>query len=119
MSDLSLGIAPLAPEEICRAWCSKRTRRTVNKLALNFSASPAAFFFSFINHRAPSSSDTHPPFQRSLPEGMVVDPAGPGAIVRLLRDSAFFSCGVRSDLKGDESRTLFPAVDVVPAAGHL
>lgn len=62
-----------------------------------------------------SSSDT----PLSLPEGMVVDPVGPGAILRLLQNSAVFSYGVKSKLKGDESRTLFPAVDDVPAAGHL
>lgn len=49
-----------------------------------------------------------------------MDPVGPGAILRLLQNSTFFSFGVHSELKGDESRTLLlPAVDDVPAAGHL
>lgn len=50
---------------------------------------------------------------------MVVDPVGPGAILRLLQNGTFFSRGLKSELKGDESRTLLlPAVDDVPA-GHL
>lgn len=51
---------------------------------------------------------------------MVVDSVGPGAILGLLQNTAFyFSFGFQSKLKGDESRTLFPAVDHVPAAGHF
>lgn len=71
--------------------------------------------FKSVQQSPLSSSDT----PLSLPEGMVVDPVGPGAILRLLQNSAVFLCGVKSKLKGDESRTLFPAVDDVPAAGHL
>lgn len=51
---------------------------------------------------------------------MVVDPLGPGATLWLLQNNTFFLFGVKSKLKGDESRTLLlPAVDDVPAAGHL
>lgn len=64
----------------------------------------------------PSRSDT----PVSLPEGMVVDSVGPGAILGLLQNTTFyFLYGVQSKLKGDESRTLLPAVDDVPAAGRL
>lgn len=64
----------------------------------------------------PSRSDT----PVSLPEGMVVDSVGPGAILGLLQNTTFyFLHGVQSKLKGDESRTLFPVVDDVPAAGRL
>lgn len=51
---------------------------------------------------------------------MVVDPAGPGAILRLLHKCTFLWHGLKSESKGDESRTLFLApVDHVSAAGHL
>lgn len=51
---------------------------------------------------------------------MVVDPVGPGAILRLLQNSTFFLFVVRSKLQGDETRTLLlPAVDDVPDAGQL
>lgn len=75
-----------------------------------------SFKCSRLVQQSPQSSSVTPV---SLPEGMVVDPAGPGAIPRLRQNSTFFSHGVQSKLKGDESRTLLPAVDNVPPAGHL
>lgn len=67
----------------------------------------------------PTESDSVTPVL-PLFEGMVVDPVGPGATLRLLHHHhTFCSFGVQSKLKGDESCTLsLPAVDGVPAAGQ-
>lgn len=121
-SDLSLGIVPLAPEELCRAAAQsllKWTQSNVNNKS-QLPASSAFQTYKQVHHGVRlsplSSSDT----PVSLSEGMVVDPLGPGATLRLLQNSTFFLLGVKSKLKGDESRTLLlPAVDDVPAAGHL
>lgn len=94
----------------------KETQSSVN----NKSHFPFFLLFFFlqlqVQQSLPSRSDT----PVSLPEGMVVDSVGPGAILGLLQNTTFyFLYGVQSKLKGDESRTLLPAVDDVPAAGRL
>lgn len=107
---------------VCRAAAQilfKRTQSSVNNKN-QLPASSAFHSYKQVQHGvwlSPLSSSDTPV---SLPEGMVVDPVGPGAILRLLQNSTFFLFGVKSKLKGDESRTLLlPAVDDVPAAGHL
>lgn len=132
-ADLSLGIGPLAPEG---DHGSKRTQRGVNKsrsktcrFLLFIIIFASFFFFSFLQFCCWHRSAAKPtPLTPTLCALSLPPPRGWSSILRDQERSCgsytrYSDFSPRADLdlilKGDESRTLFPAVDVVPAVGRL
>lgn len=117
-----LGIASVALEDLWGAAAQDSLEKTQLRCEQQQLTGSPLNLSQLLWSKCSTTSDwvtrTTPPLPIPLPEGMVVDPLGPGATLGLLHISSFFAFGVNFDLKGDESRTLvLPAVDDVPA-GH-